>query len=82
MSAAAEPAVPLSTLQPGARAKVLALNLPDESRGRLLEMGLTIGVTVEVVRFAPMGDPLELKVRGSHISLRKSDASAISVQRL
>lgn len=82
MSEGTEPAVPLGTLQPGDRAKVISLDLAGGTRGRILEMGLTVGVTVEVVRFAPMGDPMEVKVRGSHISLRKSDANGISVQRL
>jgi Fe2+ transport system protein FeoA len=45
-------------------------------------MGLTKGITVEVVRFAPLGDPMELKVRGAHLSLRKADAAGILVQRL
>ena len=47
-----------------------------------MEMGLTRGVPLEVIRFAPLGDPMELKVRGSHISLRKADAAGIRVQRL
>ena len=44
-----------------------------------MEMGLTIGATIEVVRFAPLGDPMELKVRGFHLSLRKADAAGIQV---
>ena len=42
-------------------------------------MGLTVGVEFEVVRFAPLGDPMELKVRGYHLSLRKRDAACIRV---
>jgi Fe2+ transport system protein FeoA len=82
MSKAAEMAVPLGMLQPGEKGKVIAFDLPDSVRGRILEMGLTVGATVTVVRFAPMGDPIEFKVRGSHISLRKSDALGIRVQKL
>jgi ferrous iron transport protein A len=69
----------LSELQPGQRGKVISLDLPGSVKGRVLEMGLTKGTTVEVIRFAPLGDPMELKVRGSHISLRKADAAGIRV---
>jgi len=48
----------------------------------VMEMGFTIGTVIEVVRFAPMGDPMEFKVRGAHISLRKTEAAAIRVQRI
>ena len=46
-----------------------------------MEMGLTVGAAIEVVRFAPLGDPMEVKVRGAHISLRKADAAGVRVQR-
>ena len=48
---------------------------------RLLEMGLLPGTTVEVVRLAPLGDPMDLKVRGFHLSLRKHEAAQILVER-
>ena len=79
MSETPESSKPLSELQPGQRATVLSFDLPGSVRGRVLEMGLTKGTTVEVIRFAPLGDPMELKVRGSHISLRKADAAGIRV---
>lgn len=70
----------LNTLQPGSKGKVLQIGLPDLARSRVMEMGLTVGSTVEVIRYAPLGDPVELKVRGSHISLRKAEVAAITVQ--
>jgi len=73
---------PLSGLQPGQRGKVTAIDVPGSMRGRVMEMGFTIGTVIEVVRFAPMGDPMEFKVRGAHISLRKTEAAAIRVQRI
>ena len=76
------PTEPLSELRPGERGKVVSLDLPGSNKGRIMEMGLTAGITVEVVRFAPLGDPMELKVRGGHISLRKADAAGIRVQRI
>ena len=88
MSAAAEnaeprsDAEPLSGLQPGQRGRVLAIEVADSKKGRLLEMGLTVGAAIEVIRFAPLGDPMELKVRGANISIRKADASGVRVQRI
>ena len=72
----------LSTLLPGDRAKVIAIDLPGSARGRIMEMGLTNGATIEVVRFAPLGDPMDIKVRGGHLSLRKAEAAGVRVQKL
>lgn len=82
MSAAGDSQGPLSDFQPGERGKVVSVDLPGALRSRIMEMGLTVGVTVEVVRFAPLGDPVELKVRGAHLSLRKAEAAGIRVQRV
>lgn len=79
MSEPVENRVPLSTLTPGQRAKVVALDVPGAAKGRLMELGVTVGVTIEVIRFAPLGDPMEIKVRGGHLSLRKAEAAGISV---
>jgi len=51
---------PLSSLTPGERAVVARIDIPPEQRGRLLEMGLLPGTPVELVRFAPLGDPVEI----------------------
>ena len=75
-------AEPLSGLQPGQRGKVIAIEVPGAMRGRVMEMGFTVGTVIEFVRFAPLGDPMEFKVRGSHISLRKAEAAGIRVQRV
>jgi Fe2+ transport system protein FeoA len=48
---------------------------------RLLEMGLLEGTEFEVIRLAPFGDPIEIRIRGYHVSLRKSEASRIQVER-
>jgi len=72
----------LSGLLPGEQGRVAGYDLSDEQRQRLQEMGLTVGAEFDVVRFAPMGDPIELKVRGYHLSLRKRDAAGIRVVRL
>jgi Fe2+ transport system protein FeoA len=72
----------LSALGAGERGRVAGFDLSGEQRQRLQEMGLTIGTEFELVRFAPLGDPLELKVRGYHLSLRKRDAAGVRVVRL
>ena len=45
-----------------------------------MEMGLLVGTTIELVRFAPLGDPVEIKVRGYNLTLRKSEAEQIFVR--
>jgi ferrous iron transport protein A len=51
-------------------------------RKKLLAMGLTPGIELSVVRVAPMGDPVEVRVRGTSVSLRKGEAEALHVERL
>ena len=72
----------LSTIPLGQKGRVVGFALPPEQRQRLLEMGLTVGAQFEVVRFAPMGDPIDIKVRGYHLSLRKNEAAGVLVARL
>lgn len=50
-------------------------------RKKLLSMGLTPGVDFSVIRCAPMGDPMEIKVRGFNLSLRRAEAEALLVER-
>ena len=71
---------PLSSLTPGERAVVARIDIPPDQRGRLLEMGLLPGTSLELVRFAPLGDPVEIKLRNYHLSLRKLEADKILVR--
>lgn len=73
-------AVPLASLPPGTKAVVTEIRIPPQQRSRLLEMGLLVGTTVELVRFAPLGDPVELKLRGYNLSLRKHEAELVLVR--
>lgn len=66
----------------GSRLKILGFSLPADVHQRLLEMGLTEGTECTVVRYAPLGDPMELKVRGYFLSLRVSEAVGVQVQRV
>ncbi|HEY0018625.1 MAG TPA: FeoA family protein [Longimicrobium sp.] len=70
----------LSELAPGDRGKVVTVAGDAEAARRLMEMGLMRGITVEVVRRAPMGDPLEVKVRGFMLTLRRAEAEHIEVE--
>jgi ferrous iron transport protein A len=72
---------PLTSVALGTIATVAEIKLPPESRPRLMEMGLLVGTPVELVRFAPMGDPVEIKVRGYNLTLRKHEAEQIWVRR-
>jgi ferrous iron transport protein A len=74
-----EGAQPLSELQQGIKAKVTEIKVPAEDRGRLMEMGMLVGTSVELIRFAPLGDPIEIKVRGYHLTLRRHEAELILV---
>jgi len=71
---------PLTSLPLGQSAVVAEIRIPAEQRSRLLEMGLLTGTAVELVRFAPLGDPVEIKVRGYHLTLRKHEAEQIWVR--
>jgi ferrous iron transport protein A len=71
---------PLTALKLGAAGTVSEIKLRPDQRGRLLEMGLLVGTTVQLVRFAPLGDPVEIKLRGYHLTLRRHDAEQIWVQ--
>ena len=76
----AEAAQPLTSLPLGSRATVAEIKVPPAGRSRLMEMGLLVGTEVELVRFAPLGDPVEIKVRGYHLTLRKNEAEQILVR--
>jgi Fe2+ transport system protein FeoA len=56
------------------------LRVSAADKPRLMEMGLLVGTPVELVRFAPLGDPVEIKVRGYHLSLRRHEAEQILIR--
>lgn len=70
----------LDELVSGQAATVRKIGGQGALRRRLMDMGLVRGVTVEHVKAAPMGDPVEYLVRGYHLSLRKSEAALIEVE--
>ena len=64
----------------GQSARIVKLHGEGAVRRRIMDMGLTRGTEVTVRKLAPLGDPLELTVRGYELSLRKADADAIEVE--
>lgn len=72
----------LDRLVPGQHGRVTAISGLPAIRRRLLEMGLGQGVEIEVLRRAPLGDPIELGVRGYLLSLRREQAALIAVDTL
>jgi ferrous iron transport protein A len=72
----------LAELAVGARAIVDDVDAEGRMALRLLEMGFVPGVEVALVKRAPLGDPLELRLRGYHVSLRRAEAAAITVRPL
>lgn len=70
----------LSELAVGATAVVRDYPKTGAAFVRLREMGLLTGTRVTLVRTAPLGDPLEIKVRGYHLTLRKSEAEHVLVE--
>ena len=70
----------LDTLNPGQKAKVIAVGGERDIKKRITEMGLTRNSVIEVERIAPLGDPLDIKVRGYRLSLRKEEAKQVEVE--
>jgi ferrous iron transport protein A len=73
------PVATLATAPRGASVRIVGVEGPASVVQRLLEMGLTEGAVVGVVKAAPLGDPLEVRVRGYRLSVRKDDARLVRV---
>jgi ferrous iron transport protein A len=71
---------PLSELDPGERGRVTAIEGDADAVRRLMDLGLIRGTTLELVRRAPLGDPLEVRLRGFMLTLRRSEAEHITVE--
>ena len=81
MSPSPPPPLTLGDVAVGESCEVVAVRGERRAALRLLEMGLVPGTVVEVRRVAPLGDPLELRVRGYALSLRRSEAARVDVSR-
>ncbi len=74
--------IPLSDLQPGDQGEVVQVNASGQIRQRLLEMGFIRGALLRVEKLAPLGDPMELVIKGYHLSLRRDESACILVHRV
>ena len=70
----------LKQVKIGESAKVVKLHGEGAVKRRIMDMGITKGVTVYVRKVAPLGDPIEVNVRGYELSIRKADAEMIEIE--
>lgn len=65
------------------QAEIIGYNKTDKAyRTKLLSMGLTKGTTFKLVKLAPLGDPIDIEVRGYNLTLRKNEAEALKIRRI
>lgn len=69
----------LKEVNPGTTVKVVKISGEGAIKRRIMDMGLTKGIEVFVRKVAPLGDPVEIKVRGYELSVRKADAELVEV---
>ena len=69
----------LAELAVGACGKIIRIRGEDQISSRLLEMGLTPGASVQLLGTAPLGDPIELSIRGYRLSIRRSEAARVEI---
>ena len=69
----------LDMAAPGTRCRIVRVSLKGPLRRRIMDMGLVAGAEIHVIRVAPLGDPMELKIKGYLLSVRKEDAQFIAV---
>jgi len=72
--------ISLDKLVPGESARIIKIGGRGPIRRRLVDMGLTRGALIEMIKVSPLGDPVEYRVRGYHLSLRMSEAKTIQVE--
>lgn len=70
----------LREIKIGGTARVIKVHGEGAVRRRIMDMGITRGVDIKITKVAPLGDPLEVTVRGYELSLRKEDAARIEVE--
>ncbi|MCD6364642.1 MAG: ferrous iron transport protein A [Planctomycetes bacterium] len=72
----------LADLKPGEKANILRVGGAAAANRKLIEMGVTRGTSLTVLRVAPLGDPVEVQIRGYNLSLRKASAKGVEVERV
>ena len=69
----------LSDLNPGEAGTVVEINADNTLRRRIIDMGITLGTKIQIVKSAPLGDPMQIRVRGYEMIIRKSEMAKIVV---
>ncbi len=70
----------LSDMQPGEKGIILSVSGDNTVQRRIRDMGIVRGTEIEVVRRAPFGDPVEFRLKGYNLSLRREEAACVSVE--
>ena len=74
------PTKPLNELRPKEKGRIVRVGGKGSIRRRFMDMGLVSGSEVEMERVAPLGDPIEFRIKGYHLTLRKEEAAKIQVE--
>jgi len=70
----------LADLKPGQSGEILKINVAGELKRRLMDMGVVAGANVRVEKVAPLGDPIEVRIKSYALSLRRAEAKSIEVE--
>jgi ferrous iron transport protein A len=74
--------VTLGQMNPNEKGKIIQIKGVGSARRRILDMGMVPGAELEVIKRAPLGDPIEFKIKGYNLTLRKNEADRIIVEKL
>ena len=70
----------LRDLKIGQTAKIRKIGVTGALKQRFMDMGITKGAEVHIIKIAPLGDPIEIEIRGYNLSVRKDDAAKIEIE--
>ena len=70
----------LKDLKIGETGRIVKIGAVGDVKRRFMDMGITKGTSVKIIKIAPLGDPIEIEVRGYNLSVRKDDASKIDIE--
>lgn len=70
----------LARLKPGEKGRITAIGSIGPLKRRLMDMGVLVGEEVKVLKVAPLGDPIEVSIKGYNLSLRKKEAEGIAME--
>ncbi len=72
----------LNKMKPGDKAIIFKISGEGALKKKFLDMGVLPGTTMEIIRVAPLGDPVEIKIKGYNLTLRKEEAASIQVREI